>query len=134
MMREPEPIRKLNPSVPKPLADAIMRCLAKEPIDRFQTTADLSAELQRVNFNADYQPVVEGTSNFAMPFFAGLTVASVAASWLAGSRYGLLGSREWMLIAGGCALLSIVCSPVVRASTDPWSAQARIWIGRRLKK
>lgn len=47
---EPVPVRRVNPSVPRPLADAIMRCLAKSPDDRFGSAMDLWAALQEVTF------------------------------------------------------------------------------------
>ncbi len=46
----PEHIRRLNSSVPKNFADAIMRCLEKDPWDRFSTTMELWGELQKVSF------------------------------------------------------------------------------------
>ena len=47
---KPVPIRNLNTSVPKNFADAIMRCLEKDPWDRFATTMELWNELQKVSF------------------------------------------------------------------------------------
>jgi serine/threonine protein kinase len=47
---KPEHIRRLNPSVPKNFADAIMKCLEKDPWDRFGTAMDLWTELQTVSF------------------------------------------------------------------------------------
>ena len=47
---KPVPIRNLNTSVPKNFADAIMRCLEKDPWDRFATTMELWNELQNVSF------------------------------------------------------------------------------------
>jgi len=44
------PIREINPTVPKDLADAIMRCLAKDPQDRFATALELRAALDAVTF------------------------------------------------------------------------------------
>jgi serine/threonine-protein kinase len=42
---EPVPPRKLNPSIPQRLDEAILRCLAKSPADRFQTGEELAQEL-----------------------------------------------------------------------------------------
>jgi serine/threonine-protein kinase len=47
---EPLSIRQVNPSVPRDFADAIMRCLEKDPWKRFQTAKDLDAALQTVTF------------------------------------------------------------------------------------
>ena len=56
---KPVPIRRLNMSVPKKFADAIMRCLEKDPWDRFSTTMELWSELQDVSFfptNTEIKP------------------------------------------------------------------------------
>jgi serine/threonine protein kinase len=49
----PTPVRTLNPSVPKALSDAIARCLAKQPSERFETAMDLWRQLQTVIFFAN---------------------------------------------------------------------------------
>ncbi|HKC46531.1 MAG TPA: serine/threonine-protein kinase [Gemmatimonadales bacterium] len=46
----PVPLRELNPTIPKGLADAIMRCLAKDPWDRFPNALDLRGALEAVTF------------------------------------------------------------------------------------
>jgi Tol biopolymer transport system component/tRNA A-37 threonylcarbamoyl transferase component Bud32 len=43
---EPEPIAKANPKVAAPLRWAIERCLAKDPRQRYDATADLARELR----------------------------------------------------------------------------------------
>ena len=56
---KPVPIRRINTSVPKNFADAIMRCLEKDPWDRFGTTMELWGELQNVSFfpaNTEIKP------------------------------------------------------------------------------
>ena len=44
------PIRDINPSIPKDFADAIMKCLAKDPWERFSTAQELRATLDAVTF------------------------------------------------------------------------------------
>jgi eukaryotic-like serine/threonine-protein kinase len=46
----PTPIRDINPTVPKDFADAILRCLAKDPGERFATALELRAALDEVTF------------------------------------------------------------------------------------
>jgi serine/threonine protein kinase len=46
----PLPIREVNPTIPKELADAIMRCLAKDPWQRFSTAMELRSALDAVTF------------------------------------------------------------------------------------
>ena len=47
---KPVPIREINPTVPQGLADAIMRCLAKDPWQRFSTAQELRGALDAVSF------------------------------------------------------------------------------------
>lgn len=47
---KPVPIRDINPTIPKDFADTIMRCLAKDPRDRFPTAMDLRRALESVTF------------------------------------------------------------------------------------
>jgi serine/threonine-protein kinase len=46
----PVPIRQINPSIPKEFADAIMRCLEKDPWARFSTAMELRSVLDSVTF------------------------------------------------------------------------------------
>lgn len=46
----PVPLRDINPSIPKDFADAIMRCLKKDPGDRFPTATHLRGALESVTF------------------------------------------------------------------------------------
>ena len=45
---EPEPIRKLNDEIPAELSAIVERCLAKDPDERYESTADLASELKNV--------------------------------------------------------------------------------------
>ncbi len=42
----PNPVRTLNPQVPKPLEDIIHRAMSKKPEDRYQTPKDMETELR----------------------------------------------------------------------------------------
>jgi serine/threonine protein kinase/Tfp pilus assembly protein PilF len=44
---QPTSLRRLNPCVPRGLADLLARCLAFDPADRYRTAADLAADLRR---------------------------------------------------------------------------------------
>jgi serine/threonine protein kinase len=46
----PVPLRELNPTIPKSLADAIMRCLQKDPWERYPNALDLRGALEAVTF------------------------------------------------------------------------------------
>jgi serine/threonine-protein kinase len=43
-----EPPRKLNPNVPRPVNDLCMRCLARDPAQRYASAAELSAAITRL--------------------------------------------------------------------------------------
>jgi serine/threonine-protein kinase len=53
----PVPIRKVNPTIPKDLADAIMRCLEKDPWNRFPTAKALGDALRAVTFSTQRESV-----------------------------------------------------------------------------
>jgi serine/threonine-protein kinase len=46
----PVPIRDINPTIPKDFADAVMRCLEKDPWKRFPTAMELRGALDAVKF------------------------------------------------------------------------------------
>jgi len=48
MAREPTSIRELVPSLPSDVEQLIVRCLAKNPADRWQSATDLLEELRRI--------------------------------------------------------------------------------------
>ena len=48
VMEVPKEIRELRPGVPEPLAQAIMKCLAKNPADRWQSADELLAHLDLI--------------------------------------------------------------------------------------
>jgi TolB-like protein/tRNA A-37 threonylcarbamoyl transferase component Bud32 len=48
VMEAPKDIRELRPGVPDPLADALMRCLAKNPADRWQSADELVSHLEMI--------------------------------------------------------------------------------------
>ena len=45
----PEPIAHCRPSIPPRLADAVMKCLEKRPADRWQSAAEILAEIEAVS-------------------------------------------------------------------------------------
>ena len=48
VMEQPKDIREFRPGVPEPLAQAIMKCLAKDPADRWQSAEELLAHLDLI--------------------------------------------------------------------------------------
>lgn len=53
----PPDLREVAPDVPPALAAIVARLLAKEPDDRYQTGADLLADLRRLDDNPEDRPV-----------------------------------------------------------------------------
>ena len=129
---DPEPIRRINPSVPWVMADLIERCMAKNPDERIQSAGELGFALQQVAFASDVEPIELPTPNFAMPFFAGIALESAlfaATGWRLG--IAIDAALLWS-IAIASTLLAILVSPVVRAATEPIDASARSWLRERL--
>ncbi|HTH64278.1 MAG TPA: protein kinase [Gemmatimonadales bacterium] len=77
MNRAPMPLRDVNPTIPKELADAIMRCLQKDPADRFANALDLRGTLDSVTFfSAGETPgrVASGLSGTLVALLAALAL------------------------------------------------------------
>jgi serine/threonine protein kinase/tetratricopeptide (TPR) repeat protein len=109
---EPEPVAGVNPNVPPHLRVIIERCLAKEPVERYESTGDLARELKTV-------PETPSAWRARRRFLwaaAGLLVAFLAIA---------LGSnlvRLWNQIsgrAGPASIESIAVLPLQNLSGDP---------------
>ena len=48
-LQRPEPLAEVRPDVPQPLADLIMKCLSREPEDRYPDATSLNAALREVS-------------------------------------------------------------------------------------
>ena len=121
------PIRAINPSIPKVFADAVEKCLAKEPEQRFQSCAELSYELEKVTFGTESLPSTYRPRNYAMPFFAGMAVATDLFAVLGTSRLGALQGSDLLWLTAAFGFLAVLCSPFVRATTVPAS---ELWLER----
>ncbi len=51
----PPPIRRLRPDVPEPLEQVVMRALAKNPQERFQSTAEMRRSLEAIPLPRDWE-------------------------------------------------------------------------------
>jgi len=86
----PVPIRKINPTIPKDFADAIMRCLEKDPWDRFQTAKELEAALESVTFyttrgsTAAHEAPSDGSSGVSGTIVALIAIAAIVVGVLVG--------------------------------------------------
>jgi serine/threonine protein kinase len=63
---EPVPPAKLNPAIPAQLQAVILKCLAKNPADRFQTGEELSRTLQELRTHAKSGSLHIVTTQFAV--------------------------------------------------------------------
>ncbi len=85
LTRSPEPVGKLRPEVPPTLADAIMRCLEKDPKDRWQSADELLHALAAVPAaGATSQGSAPGRGRRRRLLWAGAAVAAVAVMAVAG--------------------------------------------------
>jgi len=86
----PVSIRDVNPTIPKEFADAIMRCLAKDPWERFSTAKELDAALQAVTFRgtAEYTPPREEAGGMHRAIVAAIAVATLIVGVLVGLAIG----------------------------------------------
>jgi serine/threonine-protein kinase len=129
----PEPIRRTNPSVPRGLAEAVERCLEKDPENRFQSASELSDALQDVVFASDADVAEPAPANYAMPFFAGLAVeCGVFAAF--GRPVLALSSADLWYMTGVLGALAFTLSPFARAATGPLDSEMRDWFREKLRR
>ena len=76
LVRDPVPITELNPAVPATLADAVMKCLARDRLNRWETAEDLKKALVEAASGAE-ERLPEGIRDlpsfgpYALAWFAG---------------------------------------------------------------
>ena len=75
LTREPDPPRKINPAVPKELERIILKLLARDRNDRFQSAGILRAELERVMGRSTVSRVAEPVRTGGMRRLPVLAVA-----------------------------------------------------------
>ena len=80
--RVPTPPRQLHPSIPQALEDVVMRALAKDPANRFQSASEMRSALERLPFPFDWKA-------FA---WRGLAAAATGATLVACLGIGGLGT------------------------------------------
>lgn len=85
----PVSIRKINPTIPKDFADAIMRCLEKDPWDRFHTTKELADTLEAVTFSTQRESAaVKARTGLSGTLVALIIAAALLLGVLVGGRIG----------------------------------------------
>ncbi|MBL8959815.1 MAG: PD40 domain-containing protein, partial [Gemmatimonadetes bacterium] len=88
----PEPLTTARPEVPPALAEAVMRCLAKNASDRFATADELLAHLDLAQASGSHAPVA-ATSH-----------------------------RAWVIGTGVVAAAAVAGALLLRDRDDPWGA------------
>jgi serine/threonine protein kinase len=115
----PVPIRRLNHSVPKVLADAIERCLQKDPAQRFDSVMELWGQLQRVNFFPEAAPPPPTSFAARNSYLAGwLAVMALASALYGTAAISTLPSWSFFALAGLFAILAALLSPTLREAID----------------
>ena len=80
------PVRSIAPDVPAAVEQIVDRCLQPDPADRYATTFDLIADLDRLDEEGQPLPVPPRFSKRGMAGLAGIIVAMLVATWLAAGR------------------------------------------------
>jgi eukaryotic-like serine/threonine-protein kinase len=81
MERALPPVRGLEPAVPEALDALISRCLDPDPANRFQTTGELEADLNRLDDAGELIPVKRVVGLKMMAAVITLALALVGGSW-----------------------------------------------------
>jgi serine/threonine protein kinase/tetratricopeptide (TPR) repeat protein len=80
--------RSLEPEIPEPVDQIVARCLEPEPDDRFQTTAELQAALDRLDENGELLPVTRILTPKLMAAAAVFVTALLGGTWWLASLRG----------------------------------------------
>jgi tetratricopeptide (TPR) repeat protein/tRNA A-37 threonylcarbamoyl transferase component Bud32 len=80
--------RSLNVEIPEPVDRIVSRCLEPDSDQRFQTTADLRAALDRLDDDGNLLPVTRRLTRRMMVSVAALVVALLAGTWWLASLRG----------------------------------------------
>jgi TolB-like protein len=94
LIQAPQSVRAHHPSVPVQLDELVMRCLAKEPADRWQTADEILRQLEQVgSVKPQREPVVSRWRRMLKPGpaggIAGLALLGLGAWWQTRDRLDL---------------------------------------------
>jgi eukaryotic-like serine/threonine-protein kinase len=82
MQQAPPAVKTIAPDVPEALSRLVMRCVDPNPAARFQSAADVLAELERLDDRGELIPVKRTVRMpFVLALVAGLLSLSVASWW-----------------------------------------------------
>jgi Tol biopolymer transport system component len=109
LTQSPEPVLRLRPEAPRPLADLIMRCLQKAPDQRWQRADDLLPVLDGLSgAETASMPVGKARSRALLAWAAPavLVVGLIAAAWYAMTMTPASGSGSGALTVGRIARIT----------------------------
>ena len=81
MTAPPPPLEALAPEVPAPLAALVARCVEPEADKRFQTSAEVAAEFDRLDENGELIPIKRVIGLPAMAAIVAVLLAAVGGTW-----------------------------------------------------
>ena len=86
IQQAPTPLRASDPSVPEAVDAIVLRCLQLDPAERFQTTAELVAALDRLDENGEPIPEPRRLSPRVMVAVGAVVVAMITGTYFLGRR------------------------------------------------
>jgi len=81
MVEAPASLRTLVPDIPEPFDRIISRCILPNPADRYQTTGDLEAELNRLDENGELIPIKRVVGMRILAAVVTIAFALLGGSW-----------------------------------------------------
>ena len=123
MSEEPRPLGELRADVPAPLAELVMRCLAKDPANRPQSAGDVVRVLETISSGsgAAMPPVLLGGPGMFRKALAIYAVAFVVVAIVAKAAIVGIGLPEWVfpgsLIVMGLGLPVVLWTGYVQRVT-----------------
>jgi serine/threonine protein kinase len=118
------PIRSINPSVPMLFADVMEQCLERDPLDRYESVAEMLSQLQHVTFVRDagsteeyHEAPVLGLATYIL---SGLALAAGVSSWLGPRIIELVTVTDAAIAAAGLLIATVLSSPRLRQRYSDW--------------
>jgi tetratricopeptide (TPR) repeat protein/tRNA A-37 threonylcarbamoyl transferase component Bud32 len=130
---QPEPVTHRRPAVPDGLADMVMRCLEKNPSDRWQSAADLRAHLDAYASLGNVTPAGTASTermlrrNHPARVVALFTLAAVAVLAMVYALMIQLGLPGWMF--GVALILAVAGLPIALLTGRAERRRARYGTG-----